>query len=78
MWRCNSKNTGNGEPLIFRRNLIQEVWIEEVEQMENDYIEYKKDPSAFKVRSFEIETTINELKEKIHEEEERLGIKVKL
>ena len=52
--------------------------MEEVEQMENDYIEYKKDPSAFKVRSFEIETTINELKEKIHIEEERLGIKVKL
>lgn len=46
--------------------------------MENEYIEYRKDPSKWKVYSHELETLINEFKDKIHIEEERLGIKVKL
>ena len=78
MWKCNSKMSGNGEPLIFRRNLIEEIWIERVEEIEENYFEYRDDPTAFKVHTNEIEANIITLKELIHQEEERLGIKVKL
>ena len=70
--------SGNGEPLIFRRNLIEEIWIERVEEIEENYFEYRDDPTAFKVHTNEIEANIITLKELIHQEEERLGIKVKL
>ena len=40
--------------------------------MESDYIEYRKDPTKFKVHTHEIETNIAVLKELIHKEEERL------
>lgn len=78
MWKCNSKLSGNWEPLIFRKELIKEIWIEEVEKMENDYIEYRKDPTKFKVHTSEIEMIINELKIWIQSESDRLWIKVKL
>lgn len=78
MWKCNSKLSGNGEPLIFRKELVREVGENEVENMEKDYIAYRQDPLKFKVRSFEIEQRIEELKNLIHQDEERLGIKVKL
>lgn len=76
MWKCNSKLSGNGEPLIFRKELVREVGENEVENMEKDYIAYRQDPSKFKVRTFEIEQRIEELKNLIHQEEERLGIKL--
>lgn len=78
MWRCNSKLSGNWEPLIFRKQLVRELEESEVENMENEYITYRKDPTKFKVHTSEIEQRIEELKWLIHEEEERLWIKVKL
>lgn len=78
MWRCNSKLSGNWEPLIFRKQLVRELGESEVENMENEYITYRQDPTKFKVHTSEIEQRIEELKWLIHEEEERLWIKVKL
>lgn len=78
MWRCNSKLSGNGEPLIFRNNLVSEIGLNEVENLENQYFTYRKDPTKFKVYTREIEEKIKELTELIHIEEERLWIKVKL
>ena len=78
MRKCNSKMSGNGEPIIFERNLIREIWEEEVAKIVNDYVEYRQDPTKFKVHTNEIEINIVALKELIHKEEERLWIKVKL
>ena len=78
MWRCNSKLSGNWEPLIFRKQLVIDIGEKEVEDLENQYIEYRKDTTKFKVRTYEIEQKIEELKWLIHEEEKRLWIKVKI
>lgn len=78
MWKCNSKLSGNWEPLIFRKQLAIDIGIKQVEKMENEYISYRQDPLKFKVHTPEIEQKIEELKGLIHQEEERLGIKVKL
>lgn len=78
MWRCNSKLSGNGEQLIFRKWLIEEVWLEEVEKMENDYIEYRQNVRDFKVHTSEIETKIVTLKELIQKEADRIWIMVKV
>jgi len=78
MRKCNSKLSGNWEPLIFRKNLINEIGIEEVESMENDYIEYRKDPSWYKVHTFTMEYQIQELQKAIKAEADLRGIVVKV
>ena len=70
--------SGNGEPVIFERNLIKEIWEEEVNKIISDYIEYRKDPSKFKVHTSEIELNINSLKEAIQFEADRIWILVKV
>ena len=78
MWKCNSKLSGNWEPLIFRKQLVSEIGETEVENMENKYITYRQDPTKFKVHTSEIEMIIDELKIWIQSESDRLWIKVKL
>lgn len=78
MRRCNSKLAGNGEQLIFRRNLIQDVWIKEVESMEDQYIEYRKDITKFKVYDFQIEEMIEEYKQLVKDLAEKKNIEIKI
>lgn len=78
MRRCNSKLSWNGEPVIFRRNLIQDIWIEEVERIENQYIKYRQDITKFKVYDYEIEEMIAEYKQLVKELAEKKNIEIKV
>ena len=78
MRRCNCKLSWNGEQLIFRRNLIQDVWIKEVESIEDQYIEYRKDITKFKVYDFQIEEMIDEYKKLVKELAEKKNIELKI
>jgi hypothetical protein len=78
MRRCNSKLSGNGEQIIFRRNLIQDVWIKEVESIEDQYIEYRKDITKFKVYDFQIEEMIEEYKQLVKDLAEKKNIEIKI
>lgn len=76
MWRCNSKLSGNWEPLIFRKELVNEIGETAVDELEQTYFSYRKDPTKFKVHTNEIETKIVALKELIQQEAEMRGIKI--
>ena len=66
---CNNKLQGNWEPVLFRINLVEEIWERKVRELENKYLLWKQDKTEVKTR--EIEDKIKELEQLIIEESKR-------
>lgn len=67
---CNTKLQWNWEPVIFRINLVEEIWEKKVKELENEYLLWKQSKSE--VKTPEIEIIIQTLEQLIIEESKRL------
>ena len=67
---CNSKLQGNWEPVLFRINLVEEIWEEKVQELENEYLFWKQ--KWDKVSTPQIEIIIQTLEQLIIDESKRV------
>ena len=73
---CNNKLQGNWEPIIFRKNLQDEIGEEAVLDLESRYFEWKQKP--VKVSTPEIEEIIRKYTELAKQEADKRGITLKI
>ena len=67
---CNSKLQGNWEPVLFRINLVEEIWEDKVQELENEYLFWKQ--KWDKVSTPQIEIIIQTLEQLIIDESKRV------
>lgn len=75
--KCNSKFSGNWEPILFTRYLEQDLWSEVVHEIETRYLDYKHNPTKYKVSTPELEEIIARYLQLAREEADKRWIKVR-